>query len=91
MKDRAAFAKLMGALSPWSSQLVVVGGWAHRLHRLHPDAATPTHLPLATLDADIAFAERDRLEGNIKGRLLASGFTEQLTGTHHPPVSHHAG
>lgn len=80
MTDRAAFARLVEALSPWSQQVVFVGGWAHRLYRLHDLAETPAYQPLATLDADVAFAERERLEGSIKQRLLAAGFQEQLTG-----------
>lgn len=87
MNDLAAFARLVEVLSPWGPQLVFVGGWAHRLYRLHPLATVPAYRPLATLDADVAFAERERFEGNIKTQLLAAGFEEQLTGNHHPPVS----
>lgn len=87
MTDRAAFARLVEALSPWSQQVVFVGGWAHRLYRLHPWAEAPAYQPLATLDADVAFAEREKLEGSIKARLLAAGFQEQLTGNHKPPAS----
>jgi hypothetical protein len=87
MNDRAAFAKLVQVLSPWKHQLVFVGGWAYRLYRLHPMAEVPAYQPLATLDADVAFAEREPLEGSIKAQLLAAGFEEQLTGSHQPPVS----
>ena len=87
MNDRASFTKLAQALSPWAQQLVFVGGWAHRLYRLHPKAARLQYPPLATLDADVAFADRERLEGSIKTRLQEAGFQEQLTGSHRPPVS----
>jgi hypothetical protein len=87
MNDRAAFTKLVEALSPWTQQLVFVGGWAHRLYRLHPLATVPTYPPLTTLDADVAFAEREPLVGDIKARLQAAGFKEQLTGNHRPPVT----
>ena len=87
MNDRAAFARLAEVLSPWKHQLVFVGGWAHRLYRLHPMAQAPAYQPLATLDADVAFAEREPLDGDIKARLLTAGFKEELTGNHHPPVS----
>ena len=30
------FARLIEALHPWLDQVVVIGGWAHRLYRLHP-------------------------------------------------------
>jgi hypothetical protein len=87
MNDQEAFARLVEGLSPWKHQLVFVGGWAHRLYRLHPMAEAPSYQPLATLDADVAFAEREPLEGSIKAQLIAAGFEEQLTGSHHPPVS----
>lgn len=87
MNDRAAFARLVQVLAPWKHQLVFVGEWAHRLYRLHPMAEAPAYPPLATLDADVAFAERERLEGSIKAQLLAAGFQEQLMGNHQPPVS----
>jgi hypothetical protein len=87
MNDLAAFAKLVETLSPWTHQLVFVGGWAHRLYRLHPEATMPAYQPLTTLDADVAFAERAKLDGDIKSRLKESGFKEQLSGNHRPPVS----
>ena len=33
-----AFSKFVVALAPWLGELVVVGGWAHRLYRLDPRA-----------------------------------------------------
>jgi hypothetical protein len=41
VEDLRASARLVTALRPWLDQLVVVGGWAHRLHRFHP--LTPLH------------------------------------------------
>ena len=41
MEDLEAFARLVTALRPWLGQLVVVGGWAHRLHRFHRLAKPP--------------------------------------------------
>ena len=32
----ASFARLVESLRPWLDQVVVIGGWAHRLYRLHP-------------------------------------------------------
>ncbi len=86
MNDRAAFATLVDALSPWNGQLVFVGGWAHRLYRLHPRAGTLDYQPLVTLDADIAFGYREQLEGNIQARLHEFGFREELSGSHKPPA-----
>lgn len=87
MNDHQAFARLVGALAPWESRLLFVGGWAHRLYRLHPDAAPPAYQPLATLDADVAFAEHARLEGDIRAGLQKAGFEQELSRSHHPPVS----
>lgn len=87
MNDREAFAKLIEALAPWGHQLVFVGGWAHRLYRFHPRAVVPAYQPLATLDVDVAFAQREQLDGNIQARLRDAGFEQQLTGEHRPPVS----
>ena len=30
------FARLVEALEPWLDRVVIIGGWAHRLYRLHP-------------------------------------------------------
>lgn len=86
-RDFVAFARLVDALRPWHEQLVIVGGWAHRLHRLLPDATIPNHQPIRTLDADIAFGARARLQGNISEALKAAGFREELSAKHEPPVS----
>ena len=34
--DVEYFARLVEALDPWLDQVVIIGGWAHRLYRLHP-------------------------------------------------------
>lgn len=36
MDDFGAFARLLDALRPWLGHVVIIGGWAHRLHRFHP-------------------------------------------------------
>jgi hypothetical protein len=90
MNDLAAIARLIDALRPWSGKLVIVGGWAHRLHR-HSDLANPPEYdPVRTLDADLAFSPAEPLEGNIAAALKAAGFQEVLSGEHRPPVSHYA-
>jgi hypothetical protein len=33
--DVEYFARLVDALEPWLDQVVIIGGWAHRLYRLH--------------------------------------------------------
>ena len=52
--DNEQFARLIIALEPWLDQVVIIGGWAHRLYWLHPSAQRTEHLPLTTLDTDIA-------------------------------------
>ncbi len=85
MEDFEAFARLITALRPWLTQLVVVGGWAHRLHRFHPRANSPGHLPLRTRDTDLAFSPDAALAGNVRSALTNAGFTEQLFGDAHRP------
>src|SRR5215469_18425835 len=54
----ASFARLIESLRPWLDQVVIVGGWAHRLYRLHAFAQPLRYEPLATLDGDIALPTR---------------------------------
>ncbi|CAA9350099.1 MAG: hypothetical protein AVDCRST_MAG68-3629 [uncultured Gemmatimonadetes bacterium] len=85
--DLASMGRLLDALQPWLDHLVVVGGWAHRLHRFHPWASPPAYLPLRTRDADIAFSSTAPLVGDIGEALKASGFKEELSGEHIPPIA----
>ena len=88
MNDAPAFARLVEALRPWLPKLVIVGGWAHRLHRLSPDARTLPYRPVATRDADLAFAAAERFQGRIADALKAAGFQQELLGDHTPPAMH---
>lgn len=45
------FARLVQALEPWLEQVVIIGGWAHRLYRLDARAQPLTYPPLTTLDS----------------------------------------
>lgn len=58
MDEHAAFGRLVDALRPWLDQVVIVGGWAHRLHRHTQLAVAPAYEPVQTLDADVAMARR---------------------------------
>jgi hypothetical protein len=42
LSDVEYFARLVEALDPWLNQGVIIGGWAHRLYRLHPLAHSST-------------------------------------------------
>ena len=71
-----------------ADQIVVVGGWAHRLHRLHPLAQPLRHEPLATLDANIALPARFKVTGDeIYQRLASNGFEAEFLGHHRPPAA----
>jgi hypothetical protein len=85
-----AFKRLVAAIAPWLDQVVIIGGWAHRLYRLHPHAQQLTYQPLNTLDTDVAVPVNlpVRQQG-IRGRLLAAGFTEEFLGEDQPPATHY--
>ena len=86
----ALFARLVESLRPWLDQTVVVGGWAHRLYRLHPLAQQLRYEPLATLDADIALPARLKVTGDeIYKRLASNGFEAEFLGHHKPPAAHY--
>ena len=89
MNDLEAFAKLVQALAPWREQLVFIGGWGHRLHRLDPRANRVDYQPVFTLDSDLAFRNKEPMEGDIKQALMRHGFQEELSGDHRPPAAHY--
>jgi hypothetical protein len=89
VEDFEGFARLVTVLRPWLAQFVIVGGWAHRLHRFHRLASPPDHLPLRTRDTDLAFSPDATLAGDIRTALLAAGFTEELSGDNAPPATHY--
>ena len=77
------FARLVVALEPWLSQIVIIGGWAHRLYRMHADAQALDYPPLMTLDTDVAVPQKLVVgEDDIRQRLAAQGFTEELANRH---------
>jgi hypothetical protein len=88
VNDGIAMAKAVDALRPWRDNVVIVGGWAHRLHRLDPRAIQPSYNAVVTRDADVAFDAEIRLEGDIGAALKQAGFNKILMGEHVPPVSH---
>ncbi len=88
--DNEQFARLIVALEPWLTQVVVIGGWAHRLYRLHPSAQRIEYLPLTTLDADIAVPPRLKvMDRDVRERLTAQGFDEERLGSDQPPATHY--
>lgn len=88
--ENEQFARLIVALEPWLPQVVIIGGWAHRLYRLHPSAKQVEYLPLTTLDTDIAVPPRLKVIGkNVRERLIANGFEEERLGDDQPPATHY--
>ncbi len=87
MTDQPEFERLLAALRPWLEQVVIVGGWAHRLHHAHPLAQAPGHEPVRTRDADVAFDTGARLTGRIADALRAAGFVETLSSDETPPIA----
>jgi hypothetical protein len=90
MEDAASFARLIQALRPWLGHLVIVGGWAHRLHRLHPLAGVPTHPPVRTRDVDLALSVHAPMPGDISEALARAGFGPTFLGEDTPPVTHYS-
>jgi hypothetical protein len=85
------FVRLVQALDPWLNQIVIIGGWAHRLYRLHSLSQPLEFSPLATLDTDVAIPEKlSVLEQDLHERLKASGFEEEFLGEHRPPVTQYS-
>ncbi len=84
------FARLIAALEPWLTQVVIIGGWAHRLYRLHSSAQAIEYLPLTTLDTDIAVPPRLKvIDKDVRERLIANGFEEERLGDDQPPATHY--
>jgi len=78
------------ALTPWLDQVVIIGGWAHRLYRFHPLAQRLDYSPSMTLDADVALPGGLKVKGqDIHERLIANGFRAELLGRHKPPATHY--
>lgn len=88
--DVEYFSRLIEALEPWLDRVVVIGGWAHRLYRLHPLALPLDYEPLGTNDSDIAVPLNLPAAGEQLGaRLLEREFREELMGDTQPPVVHY--
>ncbi len=88
--ENEEFARLIDALNPWLEEVVIIGGWAHRLYRIHPVAQVIAYVPIGTLDTDVAIPARLRVEGDdLRERLVANGFEEERLGQDKPPATHY--
>ena len=89
-RELEPFARLIEALDPWLGEVVIIGGWAHRLYRQDPRAQRLAYPPLTTLDSDVALPAVVDVKGaNIRERLLAAGFHEVSVGEDRPPATHY--
>lgn len=85
-----AFSKFIVALEPWLDEVVLIGGWAHRLYRLDSRARKLDYLPLTTLDGDVAVPPKLKKEElTVRKRLLDAGFQEEFVGEDRPPATHY--
>jgi hypothetical protein len=86
--EAAALTRLMLALSPYRADIVLIGGWAHRLSRLHPLAQAPAFEPLATADVDLSIPGKMRPRGeDLRVLLVKAGFDERFFGEDRPPIT----
>lgn len=89
-RELEPFGRLVEALNPWRREVVVIGGWAHRLYRLDTRSQKLTYPPLTTLDSDIAVPAKVAVRVvSIRDRLLAAGFQEEFVGEDRPPATHY--
>ena len=88
--DSAAFVRLINALRPYRGDLVLIGGWAHRLSRLHPLAQSVDFPLLFTQDVNLAIATGiSPGEEDLRRLLHEAGFTERFLGEDQPPITHY--
>lgn len=89
--DNDCFARLILSLEPWLDQVVIIGGWAHRLYRLDPRAQQLDYEPIRTVDADVAIPSLEQVkEADMRQRLRSNGFQEELFGDDQPPATHYS-
>ncbi len=88
LSDVEAFLRFVDALGPWLTSVVIVGGWADRLYRIHPLAESLDYPPLMTRDADVAVTAGMTASGkSIHDCLVGAGFEEVVVGEFRPPVT----
>lgn len=83
--ERALLARIAAA-TPDDLQPIISGGWAARLHRLHPWSTSVAFAPLLTKDLDIALKEARTAEKSLLTGLRAQGFRDEPRGDEAPPI-----
>lgn len=87
-RDLESFARAVEALEPFLGKVVFIGGWAHYLFTLLPEASSVPFELLRTKDADVATPSRmEGEERTIAQCLVQAGFRELLSGDRIPPTS----
>ncbi len=71
-RELGSFARAVEALKPYLDELVFVGGWAHYLYTVLPEAAPLGFEPLRTEDADIAAPLRLRARSDSIPALMSA-------------------
>lgn len=89
MNDHQSFAQLLTAIYPWRDQLILIGGWCHRLHRLHESALKQDYEVVHTRDTDLLIKERPAADQNILAQLEQLGFKAVMGGDQAPPATHY--
>jgi hypothetical protein len=80
----------MLALRPYRGDLTLIGGWAHRLSRLHELAQPVDFESLDTQDVDLAIpGSLPPREEDLSKVLTHAGFKERFLGEENPPVTHY--
>lgn len=89
--ENRALARLVMALGDFRSDVVFIGGWAHRLLRLHPLSKTAVDFePLFSEDVDMVLpAKVVARDEDLGESLRLAGFKEHFVGEHRPPVTHY--
>src|SRR5215467_10446656 len=89
-EDFQAFSRLVLALRDYRKDIVLVGGWGHRLFRLHSFSQGVDFEPLGSEDADLVLDKTMTPREEDLGDLLRkAGFTQQFFGEKNPPVTHY--
>lgn len=83
--ERAIFVRALRPLTEVLGHMILVGGWAHRLHAHHPLATREGRL-LNTLDADL-FVPNPAVMGPSAEALRQAGFEIRPGGHESPPVT----
>lgn len=84
--DRRRLVQLLVALGDELPQVILVGGWAHRLFGHHRLARQSVAAPITTKDADVVVPRDARLGHDLDRQLRDRGFNAEIVGTQTPPA-----